>query len=303
MTETLIADDRRAEVQIAALGNGVEIAYDSFGNDSDPALLLVMGLGMQMLGWDEEFCELLAGRDFHVIRFDNRDVGLSSKVGRSRPNVLAKAIGMRSADYDLGDMAGDAVGLLDHLEVDRAHVVGASMGGMIAQTLAARHPDRTASLCSIMSGPGGRVAATLPRMSVIGTLLAKPPSERSAYAEHVATLFERIGSPGFEHDHERLRRRALLGYDRCFHPAGTAHQLMAIMQSGNRTEELRRITCPTLVIHGKADKLLPAAGGKAVAKAIPHSRLELIDGMGHDLPEELWPRISELIVSNAKLAS
>ena len=300
---TEIVDEGRDRVEVAPIAGGLEIAYESFGDPSDPALLLVMGLGMQMLGWDEEFCELLADHGFHVIRFDNRDVGLSSKVGESRPNVLASAVRLRSADYDLGDMAGDSVGLLDHLEIERAHVVGASMGGMIAQTLAARHGDRVASLCSIMSGPGGRSVGTLPRMSVIGTLLSRPPSEREAYASHVAALFERIGSPGFAHDPERLRRRALLGYDRCFHPAGTAHQLMAIMESGNRTAELRGVRCPTLVIHGKADKLLPAAGGKAVAKAIPGSRLELIDGMGHDLPEELWPRISELIVDNAKLAS
>ena len=154
-----------------------------------------------------------------------------------------------------------------------------------------------------MSGPGGRSLGALPRLSVIGTLLSRPPSEREAYATHVAAMFERIGSPDFTHDSERLRRRALLGYDRCFHPVGTAHQLMAIMESGNRTEELRGVRCPTLVIHGKADKLLPAAGGKAVAKAIPGARLELIDGMGHDLPTELWPRFAEMIEQNTQRAA
>jgi pimeloyl-ACP methyl ester carboxylesterase len=296
---TAVIDERRDAVEIAPIGGGIEIAYDSFGDPADPTLLLVMGLGMQMLGWDEEFCELLTLRGFRVIRFDNRDIGLSTKVGRGRPNVLAGAVGLGSSDYRLADMAADAVGLLDHLEVDAAHVVGASMGGMIAQTLAARHPDRTRSLVSIMSGPGGRTPATMPRMSVIGTLLAKPPSEREAYAAHVASLFGRIGSPAYEHDPERLRRRALLSYDRCFYPVGAARQLMAIMASGNRTAELRTITCPTLVIHGKSDKLLPSAGGKAVAKAIPGARLELIDGMGHDLPIELWPRFADLIVENA----
>ncbi len=300
---TEIVDDRRDAVEVAQIGGGIEIAYESFGDPDHPTLLLVMGLGMQMLGWDEEFCEQLAGRGFRVIRFDNRDVGLSTKVGRSRPNVLAGAVGLRSADYRLADMAGDAVGLLDHLDADAAHVVGASMGGMIAQTIAARHPDRALSLCSIMSGPGGRSPATMPRMSVIGTLLAKPPSEREAYAAHVASLFERIGSPGYAHDAERMRRRALLSYDRCFHPAGAARQLMAIMASGNRTAEIRTITAPTLVIHGKSDKLLPAAGGKAVAKAIPGARLELIDGMGHDLPVELWPRFADLIAENAGRAA
>lgn len=297
-----VVDDRRDEVQMAPIGGGIEIAYESFGDPSDPTLVLVMGLGMQMLGWDKEFCELLNDRGFRVIRFDNRDVGLSTKVGRDRPNVLAGAVGLGSSDYRLGDMATDAVGLLDHLEVDDAHVVGASMGGMIAQTLAARHPDRTRSLCSIMSGPGGRGVSTMPRMSVIGTLLSRPPSEREAYASHVAAIFDRIGSPGYEHDPERLRRRAMVSYDRCFHPAGAARQLMAIMASGNRTDELRGISCPTLVIHGRADKLLPSAGGKAVARAVPGARLELIDGMGHDLPTELWPRFADLIAENAARA-
>ena len=302
MTETAVADERCGAVEMAPVSDGIELAYESFGDPDDPTLLLVMGLGMQMLGWDEEFCELLAAHGYRVIRYDNRDVGLSTKVGRGRPNVIAGAVGLGKSHYDLGDMAADAVGLLDHLGVERAHVVGASMGGMIAQTLAARHQERVASLCSIMSGPGGRSVSTLPRMSVIGTLLAVPPSEREAYAEHVATLFERIGSPGFDHDHERLRRRALVSYDRCFHPAGAGHQLMAIMATGNRSGELRDIRCPTLIVHGRDDKLVPAAGGKAVAKAIPGARLELIEGMGHDLPEDLWPRFAEMIAENARRA-
>lgn len=297
-----IEDPARERVEIASLPSGIEIAYESFGDPGDPTLLLTMGLGMQMLGWDEELCELLAERGFQVIRFDNRDVGLSSKVGRGAPNPLAGMVGLRSADYRLSHMAEDAAGLIDHLDVEGAHLVGASMGGMIAQTLAARHPDQALSLCSIMSGPGGRAVATMPRMSVIGTLLSRPPSERSAYAEHVANLFERIGSPGFEHDPERLRRRALLSYDRCFHPSGTARQMAAIIASGNRTAEIRTTTCPTLVIHGLADKLLPAAGGRAVARAIPGARIELIEGMGHDLPAELWPRFADLIAENAARA-
>ena len=308
MSETVTAppaspeDPRRELVRYAELPSGVTIAYDTFGDPGDPTLLLVMGLGMQMLGWDEDFCEQLVDRGFHVVRYDNRDVGLSTKIdGGGRPNIVAGALGVgREAPYLVSDMAADAVGLLDHLEVDAAHVVGASMGGMIAQTIAAQHPDRVLSLCSIMSSPGGRRVATMPRMSVIGTLLARPPKEREAYAEHVAKLFERIGSPGFDHDPERLRRRALLGYDRCFHPVGAARQLMAIVASGDRTDELRTITAPTLAIHGKADKLLPAAGGEAVAAAIPAARLELIEGMGHDLPEQLWPRIVALIAENAE---
>jgi pimeloyl-ACP methyl ester carboxylesterase len=294
-------DPRRELVRYAELPSGVRLAYDAFGDPEDPTLLLVMGLGMQMLGWDEEFCELLVDRGFHVVRYDNRDIGLSTKFhDAGRPNVVAGALGLgRKAPYLLSDLAADAVGLLDHLEVDSAHVVGASMGGMIAQTIAARNPERVRSLCSIMSSPGGRRAATMPRMSVIGTLLSRPPSEREAYAEHVAKLFERIGSPGFDHDPERLRRRALAQYDRCFYPVGAARQLMAIVASGDRTDEIRGITAPTLAIHGRDDKLLPAAGGEAVAAAIPAARFELIDGMGHDLPEQLWPRIVASIAENA----
>jgi pimeloyl-ACP methyl ester carboxylesterase len=301
---TDVIDARRELVETAELDGGVTIAYETFGDSGDPAILLVMGLGMQMLGWDEGFCELLADRGFRVIRYDNRDVGLSSKHrGERKPNVLAGSVGLSPGNsYLLSDMAADAVGLLDHLGIEAAHVVGASMGGMIAQTIAARHPDRVLSLCSIMSSPGGRRVATMPRMSVIGTLLARPPSDREAYAEHVAKLFKRIGSPGYEHDMDRLRERTLIGYDRCFEPAGTARQLAAIVASGDRTRELASITAPTLVIHGTDDKLLPRAGGIATAEAIPAARLELIEGMGHDFPVQLWPRFAELIIGNAARA-
>ena len=288
---------------MADVGGGVEIAYESFGDPSDPAILLVMGLGMQMLGWDEGFCELLVERGYRVVRYDNRDIGLSTKVGGGTPNVVAGAVGFTgSARYDLRDMAADALGLLDHLEIERAHLVGASMGGMIAQTLAAHHGERILSLCSIMSSPGGRKRSVMPRMSVMGVLLAKPPAEREAYAAHVARIFTRIGSPGFPSDPERLRERALVMYDRCFYPVGAARQLMAIMSSGDRTAELREIRCPTVVIHGTDDKLIPCRAGEAVAEAIPGARFEAIEGMGHDLPVELWPRITAAIDENAHRA-
>ena len=219
------------------------------------------------------------------------------------PNIIAGAIGLTgSARYTLREMAQDAVGLLDHLEVDRAHVVGASMGGMIAQTLAAKHSDRVLSLCSIMSSAGGRKPAVMPRMSVIGTLLAKPPTEREAYATHVAKIFTRIGSTGYDPDYKHLRERSLLMYDRSFYPTGGARQLMAIMASGDRTRELHEIHCPTLVIHGLADKLIPSGAGEAVARAIPGARFEPIEGMGHDLPRALWPRITGSIAHNAERA-
>ncbi|HET6829774.1 MAG TPA: alpha/beta hydrolase [Solirubrobacterales bacterium] len=299
----IVEDQARERVEIADVGGGIGIAYESFGDPSDPTVLLVMGLGMQMLAWDEEFCEQLVGRGYRVVRFDNRDIGLSTKVGGGPPNVIAGALGLTgAASYTLADMAGDAAALLDRLEVERAHVVGASMGGMIAQTLAARHGDRVLSLCSIMSGPGGRRVEVMPRLSVIGTLLAKPPREREAYAAFVARLFTRIGSPGYPADYERLRERSLLMYDRCYYPTGTARQLMAIMASGDRTAELRRITCPALVIHGREDKLMPPTAGQAVARAIAGARIELIDGMGHDLPRQLWPQLVDSIAGNAARA-
>lgn len=295
------ADARLALVRYAELPSGLRIAYDVFGDPGDPAMLLVMGLGMQMLGWDESFCEGLAERGYRVIRFDNRDVGLSTRFDAAgRPNIVAGAIGVsRRPPYLLADMAADAAGLLDHLGIDAAHVAGASMGGMIGQTLAARHPERVRSLCSIMSGPGGRRRATMPRLSVIGTLLARPPREREAYAEHVTKLFGRIGSPAYEPDLERLRAVALRSFDRGIDPAGSSRQLMAILASGDRTAELRTITAPTLCIHGRSDPLLPWAGGAAVATAIPAARLELIDGMGHDMPSQLWPRFVAMITENA----
>lgn len=300
----MIVEDRtRDRVRIADAGGGIGIAYESFGRPSDPTMLLMMGLGMQMLGWDEELCERLVDRGFRVVRFDNRDIGLSTKVGGGTPNVLAGALGLTgSPRYTLADMAGDAVALLDRLEVERAHVVGASMGGMIGQTLAARHRSRVLSLCSIMSGPGGRRPSVMPRPSAIGALLARPPREREAYADFVARLFARIGSPAFPADRERLRERSLLMYDRCHYPTGTARQLMAIMASGDRTAELRRIDCPTLVIHGREDKLMPPRAGEAVAREIAGARIELIEGMGHDLPRELWPRITDAIAANAARA-
>jgi len=301
---TMIVEDRtRERVRIADTGGGIGIAYESFGSPSDPTLLLVMGLGMQMLAWDEEFCERLVDRGFRVVRFDNRDTGLSTKVGGGSPNVLAGALGLTgSSRYTLADMAGDTVALLDRLEVERAHVVGASMGGMIAQTLAARHGNRVLSLCSIMSGPGGRHPSMMPRPGMIGALLARPPREREAYADFVARLFARIGSPAYPTDYERLRERSLLMYDRCYYPAGTARQLMAIMASGDRSAELHRIGCPTLVIHGREDRLMPPSAGEAVARGIAGARIELLDGMGHDLPRELWPRITDSIVDNAARA-
>jgi pimeloyl-ACP methyl ester carboxylesterase len=283
---------------------GIAIAWDEFGDPADETLLLVMGLGMQMIAWDPELCELLAGHGFHVVRFDNRDVGLSSKIGGHRVNLLAGAAGATgSAAYQLTDMAADTAGLLDEIGAERAHLVGASMGGMISQVLAAERPERVASLCSIMAGTGRRRFATLPRLSVLRLLFREQPADREAFIDRTLTMFEAIGSPAYPVDRERLHEQAARSYDRCYYPSGVSRQLMAILASGNRSEQLRSISAPTQVIHGVDDPLVPAAAGREVAELIDAARLELVEGMGHDLPRELWPRFAELIAANARRAS
>jgi len=283
--------------------NGIEIVYEAFGDPADPTALLIMGLGVQMLGWDEEFCELLAGRGFHVVRFDNRDVGRSSKIrGGPRPDVMAAAAGdPGSASYTLDDMAEDCVGLFDQLGVDRAHVVGASQGGMIAQTVAIRHPERVLSLASIMSTTGDP-AVGQPHPEALPALLTSPPADGDAFAEFVVAAWRVIGSPGFAADEEALRARARASFDRGIHSDGTARQLVAIIVSGDRTAALRRLDVPTVVIHGMSDVLIDVSGGRATAAAIPGAELVLIEGMGHDLPRALWPRFVDLIVANAERA-
>jgi pimeloyl-ACP methyl ester carboxylesterase len=278
----------------------VELCFERFGDPADPAMLLVMGLGTQMLGWHEEFCETLAARGFHVVRFDNRDNGRSTKLTHLPPPTLKQLAlrDRRAAAYSLDDMADDAAGLLDHLGIERAHVVGASMGGMIAQTIAIRHPDRVLSLVSIMSNTGARLTGQ-PALGVLPTFLKRAPRDRDGYIEHVVALFDVIGSPGFERDEAELRELQGRAFDRGVDPAGTARQLAAIMTSGNRAPKLRRIDVPTLVIHGKADRLVNPSGGRATAKAIPGARLLLIDGMGHDLPRGAWPQIVDAIYRNA----
>jgi pimeloyl-ACP methyl ester carboxylesterase len=280
----------------------VELCYETFGSPDDPALLLVMGLAMQMLGWHEDLCEELAGRGFLVIRYDNRDVGRSTSI-HGRPPTTWQLVrrDKRAAVYRLSDMAADGVGLLDHLGISRAHVVGASMGGMIAQTLAAEHPDRVLSLTSIMSNTGALWSGQ-PKLGVMGVLLGKVPADREAYLDRIAKMFTMIGSPGFPPDEAELRGRAGLAYDRGINPAGTGRQLAAIIASGDRSPMLAKITAPTLVIHGDADKLVAPSGGKATARAIPGARLMTVEGMGHDLPRAVWPRLVDAIVENAARA-
>jgi pimeloyl-ACP methyl ester carboxylesterase len=281
----------------------IDVCYETFGAPSDPALLLVMGLATQMLGWHEDFCEELAARGFHVIRFDNRDVGRSTAMRDLGVPTIGQLLrrDKHAAGYTLDDMADDGVGLMDTLGLERAHVVGASMGGMIAQTMAIRHPERVLSLASIMSNTGSRWAGQ-PRPRMYPALLKRAPRDREAYVQHIVELFTLIGSPGFDHDEAELRERAGRGYERGTNPAGAARQLAAIIASGDRTPLLRKITAPTVVIHGAADKLVPLSGGRATARAIPAAALLTIPGMGHDLPRAAWPQIVGAIAENAARA-
>ncbi|MDQ6836157.1 MAG: alpha/beta fold hydrolase [Actinomycetota bacterium] len=285
--------------QLARIGP-IKLCYETFGARDATPLLLVMGLASQMILWDEEFCESLAARGFWVIRFDNRDVGRST-ILRDAPipkrwQLLTRDA--RAAAYSLEDMAADAVGLLDHLEVDAAHVVGVSMGGMIAQVMALEHPERVLSLVSIMSTTGDRrVGRPHPRMAL--RLVRKVPRDREGYIRDHLDTYRAIGSAQFDFDEGRRRERAARCFDRGIHPAGSARQLAAIIAAADRTRRLAEVRVPTTVIHGQADPLVNVSGGRATAGAIPEAQLETIEGMGHDMPRELWPRIIDAIVSNA----
>ena len=291
-------DERFAQV------GEIELCYETFGEPDRPAVLLVMGLGTQMIGWHGDFCAQLAERGFHVIRYDNRDAGRSTHLS-DRPAPKPREIvtrRIREPAYLLADMAADGVGLLDALGIDRAHVVGASMGGMIGQTMAARHPERVLSLVSIMSSTGSRWSGQ-PAPRVLPVFLQKPAGSREDYQERIVKLFALVGSPGFERDPDELREIAGVSWDRGIDPAGFARQLGAIIASGHRAEDLRRIEAPTLVIHGTADRLVRPSGGRATARAIPGARLLMIDGMGHDLPPGTWQQVIDAIADNARRAS
>ncbi len=286
-----------------ATSNGTSLFYETFGNAADPALLLVMGLGAQMTLWDDEFCAALAAKGFHVIRFDNRDVGLSSKIESAPAPELGKAFAgdFSSAGYTLWDMAQDAIGLLDALGIARAHIVGASMGGMIVQAMAIKHPDRVLSLCSIMSTTGNpNVGQATPE--AMAALMAPPPKSRDEAIEAGVQSWKTIGGT-FPFDEAKVRARTAAAYDRSFYPVGIARQLLAIMATGDRTEALKQVKLPTLVIHGEVDPLVQPSGGKATAEAIPGSELLIIPRMGHDIAPEAQPQIVDAIVANARKAS
>ena len=282
--------------------NGIELALDAFGDGRDPPLVLLMGLGLPRLGWDEELCRVLAARGFHVVRFDNRDVGGSTHLHDApRPDLAAALRGdTSSAAYRLEDMADDTAGLLDVLGIESAHLGGASMGGMIAQTLAIRRPERVRSLTSIMSTVAPWVGP--PRRDVVSVLFAPPARTREEHEEAAVATWRLIGSPGFEFDEARVREHARRTWDGGHDPRGVARQLMAIQASGDRTEALRLLEVPTLVIHGAADPLIQLAGGEATAAAIPGARLEVVEGMGHDLPAELYGFFADRIEELARAA-
>jgi pimeloyl-ACP methyl ester carboxylesterase len=279
-----------SEELFAPVGRGIELCYQTFGDpDADP-LLLVMGLGAPMVWWDEALCVDLARAGFFVIRFDNRDIGRSTVLeGRVGRNTLLRAFsGARTrVPYGLGDLADDAFGLLDHLGLESAHVVGASMGGMIAQTMTIDRPARVRSLTSIMSTTGKRTVGWQHPVLLRSFLAGHRPG-REAYVRGSAQLWKVIGSPGYPASAEYVEKRAVDAYDRGVNPHGVSRQMLAVLTQPNRSSRLRGVRVPTLVVHGLADKMVHVSGGRATAMAVPSAELLLIDGMGHDLPPELF---------------
>ncbi len=269
---------------MATTTNGdVELYYETFGNPGDPVLLLVNGLGSQCINFKEEFCEQFAAQGFSVVRFDNRDVGLSSH--------LADA-----PDYTLADMANDAFAVLDAVGATQAHIAGWSMGGMIAQTMAIAHPERVLSLTSVMSSPGGVALAADPEVAAVfgGPL---PTTRDESVAQYIAGI-NVWGSPAHR-ELDRLTRDAELAYDRCFDPKGRARQMGAVVRSGSRQDALRSLTVRSLVIHGDADRLVPIESGRLTHECIPGSRFEVVAGMGHDYPPAMWAPIVKLVTEHA----
>jgi pimeloyl-ACP methyl ester carboxylesterase len=289
-----------------AVSGDVKLYYEDMGEVDDPPVLLVMGLGAQMLLWRSGFCEQLVNQGLRVIRYDNRDVGLSTKTERHpspQPLVTRMArswLGLPSrAAYRLEDMADDAAALLDHLDIDRAHIVGASMGGMIAQVFAAQFAHRTKTLAIIFSSNNQRFLPPPAPIALFSLIKGPPPgSPRDVIIDNSVRVGKIIGSPAYPTPQDQARSEAAESYDRNFHPWGIAQQFSAILGSGSLLHHDRRIVAPTVVIHGRADKLMWPAGGRAVAKAINGARLVLIDGMGHDLPRQLWGRVIDELTNN-----
>ena len=280
-------------VQRAQVGE-LELAYETFGTAGDPPVLLVMGLATQMIGWPDDFCRQLADRGYYVVRFDNRDIGLSTHLhDAGAPDLMAVLGGDHSSvPYELADLAGDCVGLLDALGLDSVHLVGASMGGMIAQLVALQAPERVRTLTSIMSTTGDP-SVGLPSDAALALLLTPAAGDRDGAVQQVVDTYRVIGSPGFEFDESALRDRAGLSFDRAYDPAGVARQLAAILTTRDRTPDLKSASVPCLVVHGAEDALVNVSGGHATAAAIPDAELLIVDGMGHDLPRQVWPQLIE----------
>ena len=286
--------------------NGIELEYDEHGHPDDPPLLLIMGLSAQMTMWREEFVEMLAGHGFRVIRFDNRDIGLSTFFDEAGVPDVAAALAtgvLPPPAYTLDDMADDAAGLLDALGIAQAHIVGASMGGMIAQTFAIRHPERTQSLCSIMSTTGDPAVGQADP-ALVGELFAATPPTTVEEAEEAGVQASKLlGSPGYPADEQRVRDYARSAFERSNHPAGTARQMLAVGLQPDRTGALAHVSVPTLVIHGDADPLVTPSGGEATAAAIPGAELWVQAGVGHDIPPALYAETADRIAANALRAS
>ncbi len=286
-----------------ARANGIDIEYEAIGDPNDAPLLLVMGLGAQLITWDDEFCVQLAARGFHIIRYDNRDSGLSTHLDAAGPPDLAAAMsGSPHPAYSLDDMADDAVGLLDALGIGAAHIVGASMGGFIAQLIAINHPDRALSLTSIMSGPGGRdEVAPWPEGAEVLTRI--PPETREGRIENAMWIRRVLNGKDNPFDEAVELGKATRPIDRAYYPSGTGRQLVAILAAKSRMERLTGVEIPTLVVHGVDDPLVPVENGRLVADAVPGARLLELEGMGHNMPEHLWPEVIDAIVETAGKAS
>jgi pimeloyl-ACP methyl ester carboxylesterase len=287
----------------APVTGDIELCYQTYGDPADEPLLLVMGLGGPMTWWDPALCEMLARRGFYVIRFDNRDCGRSSRAqGRVTRRMLVQAFAGMPArpPYSLDDMAGDALALLDHLGLESAHVAGVSMGGMIAQCLALREPGRVRSLASIMSTTGRRTVGW--QHPVLFRNLLASSKGRDGYIRSSVATWRLIGSPAYPGTREKTEKRAAETYDRGVSMAGLTRQMLAIVSTPDRTARLRALQVPTVVVHGLADKMVHVSGGRATASAVPGAELLLIDGMGHDLPAELFETFTDAITRNAARA-
>lgn len=290
-----------SEELFADAGRGIELCYQTVGGETDPPVLLIMGIGSQMIAWPDGFCEEIARRGYRVIRFDNRDSGRSTWLKDLGVPSVSEAWRREPDDppYLLSDMAADCAGLLDALGYTATHVVGASLGGFIAQTLAIELPERVLSLASIMSSTGSADVG-YPTQEAMEVLMTRPATDPTAYADGLVAARRVIGSPGFELDEDWVRDLAARAFARGTNPDGTQRQLVAAIRSGSRAGRLPEIAAPTVVLHGTADPLIDASGGRATAAAVPGAELVLIEGWGHDFPAAVWGKVADVIAANAR---